>query len=252
MALRGKSWRRVVLLVATTFVVLWLLAELATPVMIWHEAKQWGRDYPAVALMPTMLTDTRVAPLGDGVTIRRYGYSIHVPWGKTKVVKDFKTISSFGFDDGSSMLIFDPADRTDLIGASTAAEPRNREALDIVLGRGNANSHYGAVRAALAASPNDVSLFGSQERNVRAEVLLPMKMIEMPKDITVIYEIVHGPLRGYQFGDPGKAPTFVELLLFDARDRGLRILFKGPPSRTTPVLTQAQLNAIVASVQTPQ
>jgi len=58
-------------------------------------------------------------------------------------------------------------------------------------------------------------------------------------------------MRGFQFGDPMVAPYEVTLELFDQIDRPIH-LFIGGVGQNQPVSTQAEINALVASIQTQQ
>jgi hypothetical protein len=231
-----------------TFVGLWLVVVAYLHLAVWYEAKQIGDLDPKETLVPQPLPNHSVADLEEGMTISRFGYSVRLPWAKAKMVKDFKSVTAIGFDNGSSILISNPSDRWDLL-AEGANNARASAELKALIGDQATSSHYEYARAELEASPKDVSFFRSRRQDARAMMLLPMKFIEIPEGVTAIYEIHGGQTKGFQFGDPRKAPTFVELLLFDDDDHVLKLIIKGPKGSTGPVLTQPQVNAIAASVR---
>ena len=82
-------------------------------------------------------------------------------------------------------------------------------------------------------------------------MLLTMKSMDIPEGTTVIYSVTDAHIRGFQFGDPKKEPMLIQLLLFDDHDRAMKLTLKGPRGSTQPVLTQEQINAIIASVRPP-
>jgi hypothetical protein len=180
--------------------------------------------------------------------VSHFGYSLKVPWTKTTVEKDFKTIYSTGFSDGSSLLMFDPNDRQDLLSLYASNKPAMSD-LRLLLGDAAVRSHYSYAKTVLHAKPTEISLFHSRRTNARAMMLVSMKSMEIPDGTKAIYPVLGPHVRGFQFGDPGKVSTFIELLLFDDHDRGLELVFKGPKGSTQPVLTQEQINGVIASVQ---
>jgi len=232
-------------------VMIWELQPVIAHVMLWHTAREIALENPNVALMPQPLADTRVGTLKDGMSISCFGYVIQVPWATTKVMKDFKTVAIFGFADGSSLQIFDPADHMDMLKATPADEAAQREGLRPLLGDDAVRSHYDYANAELYARPNEIAFFHSRHRNARAMMLLTMKSMDIPEGTTVIYSVTDAHIRGFQFGDPKKVPMLIQLLLFDDHDRAMKLTLKGPRGSTQPVLTQEQINAIIASVRPP-
>jgi hypothetical protein len=57
-----------------------------------------------------------------------------------------------------------------------------------------------------------------------------------------------GALRGFQVGNPAVSPFIVRLALFDQNNRQYDFAFSGR-DREHPVLSQAQVNAFVASIK---
>lgn len=243
------SWRRVGICLAIIFAALWLL-DLAIPsVSTWWLARHVDVDDPIVALVPQQLKDTGVADLKDGMVITHFGYSIQVPWTKATVVKDYTSVEATGFEDGSSLLMFNPGDHLDMLTTQSGNATAAREGLRSLLGDQAMKSHFDYARAEFNARPGEVSLFHSRRSNTRSYMLLTMKSLDIQKGVTEIYTISSPNLRGFQFGDPHLSPMFIELLLFDGHDRALKLIFKGPRGGTRLFLTQEQINAMVASMR---
>jgi hypothetical protein len=78
-------------------------------------------------------------------------------------------------------------------------------------------------------------------------VLLVNKTVGM-LDYHDIYTIEAGGMRGFQLGDPAKPPYRVQLHLYDEADRHIRIDIGALGPEGYP-LTQAELNAMVASIR---
>lgn len=251
MGKRRITWKRVVAIVILTWVGLWLLSLPIGHVMAWYEAKQIAGEDRNTALLPQPLPDMRVADLRDGMTISRFGYNIRVPWTKAQAGRDFKTIAYTSFDDGSSLLIINPAEHMDLLSGVPGQKLDAVEGLRPLLGDEAVRSHYDYEKAVLNAQPSEISLFHSTKRNVRVNLLLAMKGIQIRDGVSAIYSVAGGSVRGFQFGDPQKLPTSIRLLLFDDHDRALELVLRGPKTGNRPAVTQEQINAIIASITIP-
>jgi len=252
------SWQRVAFGLLAVFsallaimVGLLTLTPIVSHVETWHDARKFCRDEPVVAILPQPLKDTALADLNNGMTITHFDYSVQVPWTKTKIVRDFKTLVTMSFDNGTSLVMSGPAGNPDPLGTATRNEAAQRQLLRHFWGDEAISSHYDFVKAEMSAQPRDVSIFHSRSANARANTLMLFKRFTVPEGSTVIYSVGSGQLRGFQFGNPKKAPTSVELLLFDQHDHSLKLSFRGPNGSTQPVLSQEQINAIVASIQPP-
>jgi hypothetical protein len=245
------SWKRVGLTLLLIFVGLWLLYPLTMDLLVLYFAHETAREHPLVALVPQLLTDTRRADLRDGVTVSRFGYSLQVPWTKVKAKNDLKTVTMVDFDDGSRMLLFDPATQADMVSQMGELKPAQAKIMREVFSNGELTSHYDFAKATLEANPTDISIFHSRTRNTRTLTLLETKFLYIVQDPSAIYSVSAGRMRGFQSGDPQKSPMFIQLFLFDPKDHMLQLILNGPRGSTQPVLTQEQINAIIASVRPP-
>ena len=103
--------------------------------MVWHDAREIVREHPEYALTPQPLTDTKIADLGAGATIERFGYRIQVSWTKVVAEKPTKSVTILTFTDSGNMLIWDsPA----AMGLASVARGQTAE------DRANAATLYGA------------------------------------------------------------------------------------------------------------
>jgi hypothetical protein len=101
--------------------------------------------------------------------------------------------------------------------------------------------------AELAASPDQVRWWKTPRENARNFYLLAMKS-RILQDWGCVYILNQGNVRGFQNGAPAKPPYRVDLRLFDSDDREYEILIT-PKSKAAPSFSQAEVNAIVASLQ---
>jgi len=79
-------------------------------------------------------------------------------------------------------------------------------------------------------------------------MLSTMKSLKIPSNTTAIYSIGTPTLRGFQFDDSSKSPTFIKLVLFDENDQAIELDLHGPRGSTQPALSQEQINGIIASI----
>ena len=116
------------------------------------------------------------------------------------------------------------------------------------------HSKFRLMETALSATPAQVKWwrFRSTE-NERIIYLLTLKfsaLLELESLHPLqspFYSISVGKLRGFQLGSPTLAPCDVHLDLFDQDDRYFALDFVGPDGHG-PLVTQEQINAIVASL----
>lgn len=224
---------------------LWGARAVGVHVMIWHEAREDLRRYPEFALAPQPLRDTKVADLGAGATIERFGYRIQVPWTKVVAEKSAKSVTVLTFTDGGEMLIWDSPAAMGLASAARGQTAEDRAKAATLYGALEVSSNYEFTAAAMHETGSEIGLFQPKIKNMRATMLLFAKF---PHKATAIYSVSGGHFRGFQTGDP-KVPGVVQLLLFDEKDRELDLWIGG--TKTVAGVTQEQLNAMVASIQPP-
>ncbi len=243
---RRTSWKRVVLCILLTFLGLWIVAIGFDHVHMWNLTRDIAGSDSRLKLVPQSLPDRSLADIHGGVMLNRFGYSLQVPWKNLMGAKDFKGATFFTFDDGS-LLIESPTSYFDMITSASNDSNAMRDGFRPILGDEATRSHYDYAKAELETRPSDASFFSLSNR--RVYLLLAMKPVAIPPSSTAIFSINMNGLRGFQFGDPTKIPTVIKLLLFDEQDRALRVTLRGSTDSRQPVLTQEQINAIVASIR---
>jgi hypothetical protein len=219
----------------------------ASSLRAWYVARQLGRHYPNLSLTPIPLPDSRVAELG-GARIERLGISMQSPWKVIESEKqaNFPGLMALNFAEGQ-VAIFHHSHSLDK-PVKHRVPSIERRIITRVLGGKWFKSRYDLLASEVYATPSQARWWGTRSSNVRNTLLLTMKLGYVGSQPTVVYSIHIGSLRGFQVGNPAVRPFDVRLALFDQRDRRYDFLFSGR-DRDHPVLSQAQINAFVASIR---
>jgi hypothetical protein len=198
---------------------------------------------PAVWVFPTPLSDRNVSQL-SGSRVEAYGYSIQTPWNEQPEIKPHKEITLVTFrQNKAGMLIRNPdEDTTENLPVKMASDPEIQK----LYSDQDRSSFYQLTADALAASPNEAKWW-IPRKNVQLFMLLSSKDLQM-MNFKSVHKIDAGLMRGFQLGDPSEPPYRVRLNLFDRADRRIQIDIWSRQDGA-PALTQAQLNAMVASIQ---
>jgi hypothetical protein len=237
-------------------IVMWTLACLlvasltlyeASSLRAWYLARLLSRENPSLLLLPIPLPDSRLAVL-DGARIERLGISMQSPW---KVIEKEKHVNFIGattlFFAQGRVLIFDPSGKLEQ-NEGIRTHGIKRQWITRLFGRDTFKSDYDLMAAELQSRPAQVKWWGTHTSNIRNMSLLTLKYYDVGIRPTVIYSMHFGALWGFQFGDPAAAPYRVKLTLFDQNDRRYELLLSGR-DREHPSLSQAQVNAFVASIR---
>jgi len=236
------SWTRVGLALLIVFGALYALYGVTIELTPWYQARSMCRDNPFVKLVPVPLPDQGVAPLA-GTRLEADGFSIQFPWSEAPQRRNGKTLDVIAFPTrGVGMILFGPSQT-----AYSAAYPQIRKSAGEILGEETAHSRYQLTAAELAASPDQVRWWKAPRENAKYFYLLAMKSMIL-QNWGCVYILNQGNVRGFQVGDPAKPPYRVDLRLFDSDDREYEILIT-PKSKAASSFSQAEVNAIVASLQ---
>ncbi len=213
----------------------------------WQLTQEFLRENPNLVAVPVPLPDTRIAQL-DGARVAILGLSVQVPWKEVLRQRDFGTMSFVGFKDGGVLMLTSPS-ITKAIDQRIQSLAKNRQEADAIretIGSHVSNCCYDLMARELAATPSQVRWW-NQWGNGRSNFVLLMRKSEEVMDSSTIYNMSGGEMRGFQFGNPAVAPYGVTLELFDRDDRRHEIRISRYDA-SSPFLTQAEVNAIVASI----
>ena len=208
----------------------------------WYLIQDEGKE-PSAWVVPTPLSDQSVAQL-TGTRVEAYGYSIQTPWSDQPEIRRFKSITLATFHETKAgMMLYDPAEETtEDYPVKYGSDPDIRK----LYSDQDRSSFYQLTADEFAAVPSQARWWTRRE-NVRLFMLLMDKQIEI-LDFRSVHNIDAGALRGFQLGDPAKPPYRVLIKLFDPHDRRTQLEISTSPDGYS-VLTQSQLNAMLASIR---
>jgi hypothetical protein len=240
----GRGFKKIGLWLAIVLAAGWMLYTTVLSVLgffqPWLAIRNLGKD-PNAWIVPKAPSDKSLAQL-SGATIEEYGYSIQTPWVAPSTYKGLgDLIESVTFrKDHTGMFFVKPSKQSDLL-AQYRANPDART----LFSSQALQSNYDLMAAAMNATPKDAKWWRGPRENEGLLVLLVNKTVGM-MDYHNIYTIGSRGIRGFQLGDPEKPPHRVQLHLYDAADRLISIDIFGDQEGS---LTQAELNAMVASIR---
>jgi hypothetical protein len=208
----------------------------------WLTARDFVRDDPRLNLVPAALPDKSVAAL-FGVRVEIDGFSFLTPWKDIPLERKERGASAIAFlKDGVGILVPDPAADLDSARTIRSIAETNRK-----LGWETLRPDYVLMAAAMAATSDQVKWWRIPSQNARDLALLEMKRMAL-HDSGALYTVNSGELRGFQEGNPSVAPYRVHLNLFDGADHHYEIVIAAKENHG-PVLSQAEVNAMVASLR---
>jgi hypothetical protein len=217
----------------------------------WLSARRMGEYDPRLKLVPVSLPSNADAPLSYS-SVEHFGFKFLLPSGAFRDGAETADMTMMWFHDGG-LEFHNPSDQEDWSLLKIIQDDENAEKL---LGKEILHSKFLLLQAAMSTTPEQVKWWRFRSsRNERAHLLLLVKSLALigavsshPFTISPIYTVTAGNIRGFQFGNPNAAPYEVHLDLFDKTDRHLRFDISGL-GRHGPLLTQRELNVMVASIQ---
>ncbi len=240
-----RSWKQRVISVLVCFCASWLVCIEALNLIAWHFARETSRAHRNLNVLPKPVPDTSVAELA-GSRIERFGFSFQVPWENVEQDRTAKSIAVVSFKEGGELLIFDPVFEADGAKNMRGTTSQQQKVMSDVLGSRTLSSNYDLMAAEVQATPAEVKWWATRTQNTRNIIMLMNKSTNIG-DADVIYTISSSSMRGFQYGDPSVPPYVVKLDLFDGADKHYKIMVTGKNQHRS-VISQAQINALVASV----
>jgi hypothetical protein len=240
------SWKRV----GTTLLVIFLTPLLLAGVWLlvqfqlepWRLAHKIVTDNPGIGMVPAVLPDHSVETL-SGMRIEHFGFSIQLPWKEIYRDSAWENMALVSSKNGGVITIRNLSDRLDSM-VTMRLMANSLPALHAESIRTN----YALTAAAMDAKPEQVKWWKTRGQNAKYAILLLMKSSFQDECHGAIYAIDSGEIRGFQQGNPSVAPYCVKLDLFDGADHHFQFKIDEYPERG-PVITQAEVNAMVASLR---
>jgi hypothetical protein len=213
-------------------VVLVMLVSVAD-IIRWHGFRRGFLDDPGMKVFPAPQSDSSLAPAQGITTIIQSGCSIALPWPNVTVIQGHLA----KLPDGRGTFFADPATTTDEAGI-------HRE----VFGDSTFQSNYDYLAAQLNFNPAELTElpWGRRHQQQISLAIGKSSMMLAPKP-EHIYSVTLDNVRGFQFGDANRADGFVELRMFDPKDRQFRIRIFSGASHVP--WTQPEINFIIHSMR---
>ena len=202
-----------------------------------------------MSLVPIDLPSKAEALLHNG-TIDRYGYRVSLP--NEEIAKTYQgdLMTSVSLSNGGYLIIHNPSRDSGILEIAVTDKRMKRS-----VGQELFQSKFKLMQAAMLATPDQVKWWRFRNaENEKAHYLLLTKFVlvfisgSSSPALRPIYSISAGVFRGFQIGDPNVSPYEAHLDLFDGSDRHF-VFDVGGPEGHGQVLTQAEINAMVASIQ---
>ncbi len=239
------GWKRPVGLLLALFCVGWLIYLGAIRVVIWRFAGEANQTHGTLDVVPTPLSDTSVAVL-EGARVEKFGVSFESPWKDITRETNTEDIFDAAFREGPFLMLHDPRRAFDGIKILQGNTYRERQKAMDLFGPEALRSNYDLMATAAETKPTEVKRWDSFRHYTRINLLLMEKMMFLGP-AKAIHPIHSETMRGFQLGDPDAAPYLVKLELFDAKDKKYEFILMGH-GRQDPVASQAQINALIASI----
>jgi len=212
------------------------------------EARSIGWRIQVVKKTPVLLTDLSVSSTG-GTKFSFARYDFDLPWddldpSKTKIVGKMQVIV---FRSGKTMLVSHshPRDFVRVVLHSGF----DRDAFEAIYGPDPLHSDYAMYETVLRATPAQVTPFLPKSEAAGRLMMLNIKAIAVPSSPDTDVLAIRSPyLKGFQYGDPRKAPPRIVLDLF-ADDGGLEFNISRPNNTSAPAITQPDLNRIIQTAR---
>jgi hypothetical protein len=235
------SWKRVGLALLITLVVLPLLVDLGYRQLApWLLVRSLVKTDGAIESVPSPLPDNNLTTL-PGDRVERFGFSFQLPWKQIDRERTFEELAFLSAENGT-IIVREPSSRSD-----RAASLRLMANAIPAIRRDAPPSNYDLMREVMQVKPGQVKWWKTPGQNMKALSLLSMKSTLQIENYGALYDVNFGNVRGIQQGSPSIAPYQVILDLFDDAVRHYEIEIVRYQGR--PDVTQAQINAIVASIR---
>jgi len=183
------KWWRVGLALAVLIAALWVGGFVFREWLEWKTTREYLQENHHLDSIPLPVPDKAIAKL-DGEHLEQFEFSLQVPWKGVKRKKDSKSVSGVFFNDGESLLIFDPLTAVDSTKAiqGTAKNRQQADAIGRVFGARALSSNYDLMAAEMAVTSSQMKWWAWPQQNDRVFILLGLKSMEM-RDANAIYEI---------------------------------------------------------------
>jgi hypothetical protein len=212
------------------------------------ESRKIGREIPIVKSVPVELNDLSVSS-AKGEKLSFMGIEFEVPWDDVDEKKS-RTVGTWAliyFRSGNSIILCvdKPKGFMSNMFRNKIASP---ELFTRLYGPDVLNSDYALKKAIFRTTPSDISLLTSSSRAAGLGSVLVIKAIMPPTTDWAIFNIQSNVLKGFQLRDPKRRPKKMSLELA-TDDSEIEVNFEQLESKSTPAITQSEMNRIIQSAR---
>jgi hypothetical protein len=213
--------------------------------IVWSMKKEAASN-PRLSVVPIPLSDKSISP-AKGTPENFFGYQFEVPWqgGEQKQRESIAVVISQSSQE--AVMFFDPTGQQGFIRMMKVTPGLRVAYLNPLYGRENVQSDYEFARAALNASPSQLSLFLPWSKEVYAANLLMIKEASIMGSQTGLYSFEIGQLRGFQHGDPVRDKNVV-VEAYYAAGRKFMVIFSSK-SGPNGGMTQPDINRVLQTIR---
>ena len=214
----------------------------------WLSSQHLGKTDPELQIIPMSLASKAESSLSNS-SIEHDGFIFRLP--DKGIATTIGQVTLVGFPNGTLEFPSPLRDEDSLVFAAVHDDDAKR-----MLGSDMLHSQFKVMQAAMLVTPEQVKWWKFRSsQNRRAALLLLLKFVAITESdtghlfaIRPIYTIASGEFRGFQLGNPDVPPYEARIDLFDHADRHLAFDIQGGDGHGQ-VLTQEEINAIVASIR---
>jgi hypothetical protein len=212
--------------------------------IVWTMKKEAAKN-PRLSMVPVPLLGASISQ-EKGTTEKFFGYQFEVPWQGGEQKQRDSIAFVFSQSNREAVSFFDPRGDRGFIRMMKETPGLQVGHLNPVYGRGNVQSDYEFVRAALNTTPSQLSLFMPWSKEVYAANLLRIKEAFLLGPQDGLYSFEFGQLRGFQQGDPVRDKN-VEVEVYDADDHKFKLIFSSK-SGPNGGMTQPDINRVLQTL----
>lgn len=203
------------------------------------------RHIPVAHMTPVELSDRRINS-SEGTKLLTFGYEFEVPWKDVDVEHiQRKAMILIPFRSGLHILVGHESSPHDLVDTALEGTKTDPEILRAAYGNRALQSDYEFLKLAFNTTPASIRLTDSKQDVVRKSTLLLIKTLVAQSD-SGIFEVQTNDFRGFQYGDPGKHPGRITVILYSS-DSGIEFTFF--QRNLSPAISQADINRVIQTLR---
>ena len=203
------------------------------------------RHIPVAHMTPVELSDRRINS-SEGTKLSTFGYDFEVPWKDIDAehIKR-KAMILIPFRSGLQILAGHGSSH-DLVDTALESTKIDLKAFRAAYGDRALQSDYEFLKLAFNTTPASIRLTDSKQDVTRKSTLVLIKSLVAQSD-SGIFEVQAHDFRGFQYGDPGKHPKRVTVILYSSDGAIEFTFFQG--DRSQAAISQGDINRVIQTLR---